>query len=118
MDTLRKTKEYAKEDGVDVYIGGECNTGQDAIIQALQADPDLQNHTIKGIATTTDKQVRAMPWILRANAGIFQFLRASWNNKFFGIAAEFGVGSEIDDPIDGVSGAWQMAGDPLDGGYF
>lgn len=118
MDTIRKTKEYALKDGVETYIAGESNTGQDAIIQALQADTDLSNYTIRGIQTTTDKQVRAMPWILRANAGIFQFLRAEWNGRFFAIAEEFGVGAEIDDPIDAVSGAWQMAGDPIDGGYF
>lgn len=117
-ETMQEIKKIAKQDGPDVYIGGENNTGQDAIIQTLQADRDLNEYTIIGIPTATDKVVRAMPWILRSQNGILKFLRAEWNDPFFSLAEEFGIGGEIDDPIDAVSGAWKMAGDPADNGYF
>jgi phage terminase large subunit-like protein len=117
-ETIARVKANAKADGPDVWIGGESNTGQDAIIQALQADPELSGYTIIGIPTVADKQVRAMPWILRAQSGILQFLLGTWNNKFFSVAEQFGVIEGIKDPIDALSGAWQMAGDPIGGGYF
>lgn len=117
-DTIARVKDIAKAEGPGVWIGGESNAGQDAIIQTLQSDPDLAGYTIIGIPTVNDKEVRALPWILRAQGGILQFLEGPRLDKFLTIAEQFGIIEGMDDPIDAVSGAWQMAGDPVGGGYF
>lgn len=108
-ESMNRIKSYCQADGTRCTVGVEDVGGQGGIVQILQADNELMRYSIRGIPTTTDKTSRAQPWIIRAKDGLIKIVKGSWNAPFFEVCEQFGPSCDIDDPIDAVSGAYQMA---------
>jgi phage terminase large subunit-like protein len=94
----------------------ETNGGQSALIEDLQIMPELMNCSIYGYASKDEKQLRALPWMLRAKGKTVKVLRGAWNAEFFKQISGFRMKGtpKFCGMIDAVSKAWEGLSQTVD----
>lgn len=104
-------KEVAKVDGPDTIICIETAGQQKAFYDDLRSDPDMRPYAIKAYRPDSDKLVRAMPWIARAEMGDVRLFRGAWNKNFLDECDEFSssMTHDHDDQIDALSMCYHYA---------
>jgi len=109
-DLRKKIIETAYIDSTKINIGVEEAGQMLGFINDLQSLPELSGYTIQGRRPEGDKFNRCMPWAARAESGMVDVVRGSWNQAFFDECASFSadMSHDHDDMIDSVSGAYQM----------
>ena len=97
--------ETAQRDGIGVPIVIEAVSGQIALVNDLQASPELRNHTIIPFHPKGDKMNRAMGWSARAEQGKFFVLPDGKKDYFYEECDQFTADDthEHDDCVDCVS---------------
>jgi predicted phage terminase large subunit-like protein len=113
-DLKKKIIETALLDGPYVIIGLESVGQSKAFVDDLQRVPELRGHTIKSFTPQGDKLNRALPWVTRAENGLVDVCRGSWNANFYNECSSFSADMSHlhDDQIDCVSTAWALLSRP------
>ena len=99
-----------------VFEAFETNGGQEALVDDLKRSEDLLGCSIFGFTSDESKQLRALPWMLRAKGKSFKMLRGPWNAKFLDQLHHFRATGK---PkycgfIDSVSKAWECMSKTVD----
>lgn len=99
---------YIEREGIGKRVGIE------AVGAWETAASDIREHfkgrvIVKSYSPTTDKLVRALPWIARIDGGMFFMVEGTWNQDFLDELESF-PNSEHDDQVDAVTVLWEMVG--------
>lgn len=92
-----------------VSVGIESVATQKGFVDDLIADPMLREIDIRGYGVDSEKLVRALPWIGRAEQGKFFIIRGKGADEYIEELVEFtGHEDAHDDQVDWTSGAYKM----------
>lgn len=97
---------YIERESIGKRVGieavGAWETAADAIREHYKGKVIVKSYT-----PTTDKLVRALPWMAKIDAGKFFVVEGAWNQDFFDELEQFPNG-ENDDQVDAVTVLWEM----------
>lgn len=98
----------ARQDGISTTIGLEQDPGSAGVSDIGNYTRLLSGFNIKIVKPTNDKITRASPVSAQCEAGNVKVLRAAWNDAFFSEVGNFPEGTDHDDQVDGLSGAFNL----------
>jgi predicted phage terminase large subunit-like protein len=98
--------------GVTVVIEQEPGSSGLAIVDHYRRSV-LPSYAVYGNRPTGDKITRARPVSARVEAGDFTIVRGVWNTEFLDMVCRFPSEGVHDDPVDGLSGGFEILAQQL-----
>lgn len=93
-------------DGLGSRIRIEAVGAFESLFEIVRKDR-MGKNILSMVKPTTNKFVRASPWLAAIEAGLVYVVRGAWNRNFLDELVLFPNGKH-DDQIDAVSGLWEM----------